>query len=116
MFGYFVGGFQAFDQVGLFIGALMCFGIGGLILGNSLYWRLHARRVSGTIVGVITRGDMYTPVYRYTSPDGQTHEAKSNISSSSMHGKETGRAVALMISPHDPAKVQEANGYLFDAV
>jgi len=116
MFGYFVGGFQAFDQVGLFIGALMCFGIGGLILGNSLYWRLHAPRVAGTIVGVIARGDMYTPVYRYTSPDGQTHQAKSNVSSSSMRGKETGRVVQLMISPHNPSEVQAAGGWLFDAI
>src|SRR5262252_2085959 len=112
MFSYFADGMQAYNQVGLFIGALVCLGIGGLILGNSLYWHLHAPRVAGTIVGMIARDGMYTPIYRYTSPDGQTHETKSNISSSSMLGKETGRAVALMISPHDPAKVQEANGYL----
>lgn len=116
MFSYFVGGLQAYNQVGFFVGALVCLGLGGLILGNSLYWRLRAPRVAGTIVGVIARDGMYTPVYRYTSPDGQTHEAKSDVSSSSMVGKETGHVVRLMISPHNPSEVQEANGWLFDVI
>jgi hypothetical protein len=50
MFGFFVDGLQAYNQVGLFIGALACLGLGGLILGNSLYRRLNAPRVSGTVV------------------------------------------------------------------
>jgi hypothetical protein len=59
---------------------------------------------------------MYTPVYRYTGPDGQAHEAKSDTSSGAMRGKETGRVVPLMISPHNPSEAQEANFYLFDAI
>jgi Protein of unknown function (DUF3592) len=116
MFSYFVDGLQAYNQVGLFIGALVCLGLGGLILGNSLYWRLHAPRVAGTIVGVVARNGMYTPVYRYIGPDGQTHEAKSDTSSGAMRGKETGRVVPLMISPHNPAEAQEANSHLIDAI
>jgi Protein of unknown function (DUF3592) len=116
MFGYFVDGPAGLQQVGLFIGALACLGLGGLILGNSLYWRLHAPRVSGTIMGVVVRGGMYTPVYRYSSPDGLTHQARSNTSSGAIRGKETGRVVPLMISPHNPAEAQEANSYLFDAI
>jgi len=59
----------------------VCLGLGGLILGNSLYWRIHALRASGTIVGVVSRNGAYTPVYRYTLQDGQTHIAKSNTGS-----------------------------------
>lgn len=113
---YFFHATQAFDQVGLFIGALACLGLGGLILGNSLYSHLRALHVTGTIIGVVARGGTYTPVYRYTAPDGQTHEAKSDTSSGSVRGKETGRAVPLLISPHNPAEAQEANSHLFDAI
>jgi hypothetical protein len=116
MFGHFIEGLQAYTQVGLMVGALTCLGLGSLILGNSLSWRLHAPRVSGTIVGVIARGDTYTPVYRYTSPDGQARQAKSHVSSGAVRGKETGRVVPLMISPHDFSDVQEADGHLIDAI
>jgi Protein of unknown function (DUF3592) len=72
--------------------------------------------VPGTIVGVIARGGMYTPVYHYTSPDGQTRQAKSHVSSGTVRGKETGRIVRLMLSPYDFSDVQEADGWLIDAI
>lgn len=56
------------------------------------------------------------PVYRYTLPDGRTHEAKSDTSSGSARGKETGRVVSLMISAHNPTDAREATNYLFDAI
>jgi len=108
MFDLIVGSAQAYQQVGLFIGALICFGLGALILGYAVYWQLHALRATGTIVGVVADGGMYAPVYRYTSPDGVSHEAKSTISSGSASGKETGRVVPLLVSPHNPAQAQEA--------
>lgn len=116
MFRFIVESIQAYNQVGYFIGALFCLGLGGLIFGNSLYWRVHALRATGTIIGVIDRGGMYTPVYRYALPDGQTHEAKSDTSSGSTRGKETGRVVSLMISAHNPTEAREANNYLFDVI
>jgi hypothetical protein len=116
MFDFIAGGIQAYNQAGFFLGALVCLGLGGLILGNSLYWRVHALRATGTIVGVIAKGGMYTPVYRYTLPDGQTHEAKSDTSSGSGRGKETGRVVPLMISAHNPTQAREANSFLLDAI
>jgi hypothetical protein len=112
----FVGATQAYNQVGMFIGAFVCLGLGGLLLGNSLYWRIHALRASGTIIGVISRNGLYTPVYRYTLPDGQTHVAKSNTGSGSVRGKETGRIVPLMISAHNPTQAQETNSYLLDII
>lgn len=116
MFSYLLDAIAATNQAGLFIGALFCLGLGGVILGNSLYWRLHALRVTGTVIGVVDTGGMYTPVYRYTSPDGQTREAKSDTSSGAFRGKETGRVVPLMISPHNPGEAQEANSHLIDLI
>jgi hypothetical protein len=114
LFDLFASATQAYQQVGLFLGALFCLGLGGLLLGNALYWRVHALRASGTIIGVIASGNIYTPVYRYTLPDGQSHEAKSDTGSSSVAGKETGRTVKLLISAHDPTAARPADSYLFD--
>jgi hypothetical protein len=116
MLDFVFGIFQAYNQVGLFLGALFCLGLGGLILGNALYWRVHALRATGTIIGVIDRNGTCASVYRYTLPDGQTHEAMSDTSSSAVRGKETGRIVPLMISAHDFTKARPANSYLFDAI
>ena len=47
-------------------------------------------------------------MYRYRLSDGQSHEAKSNTGSGSLRGMETGRAVRLMISAHNPNEAREA--------
>jgi hypothetical protein len=88
MFDLIFQGAQAYNQVGFFVGAVVCLGIGGLILGNSFYWRVHALRAQGTVIGVITNGGAYIPVYRYTSADGQSHVAKSDTGSGWVRGKE----------------------------
>lgn len=116
MFNFIFSGVQAYNQVGLFIGALICLGLGGLVLGNDLYWRLHALRAPGVIIGVIAKNGMYAPVYRYTLPDGQTHEAKSDTSSGMTRGKETGRVVPLMISAHNPTQARPVNSYVLDFI
>jgi hypothetical protein len=116
MFDTFTQGIAAFNQVGLFIGALVCLGLGGLLLGSSLYRRLHGLRVTGTVIGVIDNGRTYTPVYRYTLPDGTTHEARSDTGSSAMRGKETGRTVPLMIAAHNPGDAQAANSYVSEVI
>jgi hypothetical protein len=116
MFDLFIQGAQAWNQVGFFIGAVICLGIGGLILGNSIYWRVHALRAQGTVIGVIANGGTYTPVYRYTLADGQSHVAKSDTGSGWVRGKETGRVVPLMISAHNPTQAREARSYLLDLI
>jgi hypothetical protein len=113
---FLVGAMAAYNQVGMFIGAVVCLGLGGLILGNSLYWRRHALRACGTIIGVISRNGLYTPVYRYTLPDGQSHVAKSDTSSGTVRGKETGRVVPLMISAHNPSEARGTNSYSLDLI
>jgi uncharacterized protein DUF3592 len=116
VFDLFVSGIQAYNQVVMFVAALICLGIGGLILGNSLYWRVHALRASGTVIGVIASGNTYAPVYRYTLPDGQTHVAKSDTASGWLRGKETGRVVPLMISAHNPNEARERRSYLAECM
>lgn len=116
MFNLIFQSTQAYNQVGLFFGALVCLGLAGLLLGNALYSRLHGYRTSGTIIGVVANGGTYFPVYRYVLPDGQTHLAKSDIGTGSTHGKETGRIVPLLISAHNPNEAQPANNYVFDAL
>ena len=107
---------QAFNQIGLFIGALICLGLAGLMLGSALNWRLHGVRVTGTVIGVLDRGGTFTPVYRYVGPDGQTREAKSDTSSGAVASKETGRSVPLFVSPHEPAHVSEANSHVMEII
>jgi hypothetical protein len=116
MFDLIFQGAQAYNQIGFFIGALVCLAIGGLMLGNSMYWRLHALRAPGTVIGVIASGVTYTPVYRYTLADGQSHVAKSDTGSGWVRGKETGRVVPLMISAHNPTQAREASSYLLDLI
>jgi Protein of unknown function (DUF3592) len=116
MFNLFFQSTQAFNQVGLFFGAIVIIGLGGLLLGNTIQARLHGYRTLGTIVGAVASGTSYFPVYRYTLPDGQTHLAKSNTGSSSTSGKETGRTVPLLVSANDPNDAQPANNYVFDVI
>lgn len=116
MFNFIFQATQAYYQVGFFVAAAVCLGLGGLLLGNSLYWRLHAIRVQGTVVGVIERSGMYTSVYRYTLPNGETETAQSDTSSSSAAGNTTGSAVSLLIAPHDPAQARESHSILLEFI
>jgi hypothetical protein len=110
------GSVQAYQQVGLFFGALVCFGLGALLLGNSIYWHLRGLRVTGTIIGVVNEGGTYAPVYRYTAADGSVHEAKSTIGTGTTADKATGRVVPLLVSRHDPSRAQEAGIGFADTV
>ncbi len=116
MFDVLVSGMQAYNQVGLFFGAVICLGIGGLLSGGAFYWRLHALRATGTVIGVIPSGNTYASVYRYTMQDGQTHVAKSNDSSNIVSGKRTGRVVPLLISPHNPSDARQANDWSLEII
>jgi Protein of unknown function (DUF3592) len=115
VFDLIVRSSQVYNQVGMFFGAMICLGFGGLILVNSLYWRVHAVRAGGIIIGVTTQNNLYFPVYRYTS-QGMTCEAKSDSGSNVRRGKETGRTVPLLISPHNPTEARQANNYSLEMI
>src|SRR5690348_11176655 len=116
MFDMLFDGMRAYAQIGTFLGALICLGLGGLLLGTSLYHRLHSFRTDGTIVGVTNTDGSYFPVYRYTLPDGRAHEARSDTGSSSPLNMDTGRVVPLLVSPANPDQAQPANSHAFDLI
>lgn len=116
MFELIVGTFSAMNQVAAFIAALACGGLGGLLVGSAIYWRLHAVRVQGEVIGVRQSGNCFNAVYRYVAPSGETVEATSNAGSSSTRGKESGTQVPLLVIPGKPQEVQEARSHVFTVV
>jgi hypothetical protein len=106
----------AWNQTGLFIGGLFCLGVGALLFCNSIYWRLKAERVEGAIIGVRKKDGCYFPVYRYTLASGETFEANSHVGSGLVRGKETGRAVPLLVFPDKKDEAEPANSYISEIV
>ena len=116
MFGLVTTTLSAVNQVGAFFGALVCWGLGGLLVGNAIYWRVHALRVQGEVIGVRRSGNCLNSVYRYVLPSGETCEATSTEGSSSMRGRETGTQVPLWVIPEKPHEVQERSSHVFTVV
>jgi hypothetical protein len=117
MFQLIAGAAAAWNQVGLLVGGALFAGIGALLLGSRLHWRLRASRVTGTVVGVrpSDRGTFF-PVYRYTLPNGVSSEATSDTGSSATAGMTTGRAVDIFVFPEHPDKAAEADGWVQEIV
>ena len=107
---------SALNQIGVLIAALVCGGLGTLLVGHAVYWRLHAVRVQGEVIGVRQCGNIFNAVYRYTLPSGQTCEATSLEGSDNTRGKQTGAIVPLLVIPEKPDEVQEARHYVFTVI
>jgi hypothetical protein len=116
MFDLVFNTLTALNQVATFVGALIFWGLGGLLVGNAIYWRRHAVCVQGQVIGVRRDGNCLNAVYRYVSPSGETLEATSLEGSSSVRGKETGTMVPLRVIPEKPNEVQEAGNPVFTVV
>jgi len=116
VFDIFVGLISAFNQIGVLAAALVCGGLGALLVGSAVYWRLHAVRVQGQVIGVRQSGNMLNAVYRYTLPSGEAREATSVEGSDSTRGKQTGEVVPLLVIPENPDEVQEARHHVFTVV
>lgn len=116
MFQLIFSALSAMNQLAAFAGGLVCWGLGGLLVGNAIYWRLHAVRVEGEVVGVRRNGNCLSSVYRYTSAAGATIEATSLEGSSSVRGRETGRRVSLWVIPEKPDQVQETGNHVFTLI
>jgi hypothetical protein len=113
MFQLIFSAMSALNQVAVFAAALVFGGVGVLVVGNAIYWRLHAARVQGEVIGVRRNGNCLNAVYRYDSPAGESVEATSTEGSDSVRGKETGRVVPLWVIPEKPHEVQERGNHLF---
>src|SRR2546430_598749 len=116
MFDLFADTLSAVNQLAAFMGALACWGLGGLLAGSAVSGRLHAVRVSGEVIGVRQKGNCYNSVYRYVAPSGETCEATSIEGSGSLRGRDTGTQVALLVIPDKPQEVQEARHHIFTVV
>lgn len=116
MFDLIFNTLSAVNQAAALLAALACWGLGGLLVGSAVYWRLHAVRVQGEVIGVRQNGNCYNAVYRYVTPSGQTLEATSLEGSSSTGGKETGTQVPLLLIPDKPTEVQEARSHILTLV
>ena len=116
MFDLLFNGMAAFSQAMTLLGGVICAGIGLLILGNGWYWRLRAQRVDGTIIGVRQKDKVYYNVYRYILPNGETQEATSDSGSGLTGGRETGRAVRLILFPDRPDRVREPGAVLMTMI
>jgi hypothetical protein len=105
--------FSAYSQAAQLVVAAICLGLGGLLLAHEVHWRLRATRVTGTVIGVReTEPNMFSTVYRYVLPTGQSCEATSSIGSNSTKGRDTGRTVPLLVFPGRPDRVSEAGSIL----
>ena len=116
MFDLLAGFISALNQIGVLIAALVCGGLGALLVGSAVYWRLHAVRAQGQVIGVRQCGNILNAVYRYTLPSGQTYEATSLEGSDSTRGKQTGAIVPLLVISEKPDEVQEARHYVFTII
>lgn len=116
MFELLSGVISGLNQVGVLAAALVCGALGALLVGHALYWRLHAVRVQGEVIGVRQAGNILTAVYRYTLPSGQACQGSSVEGSDRTAGKQTGTVVPLWVIPERPDEVQEARHHLFTLV
>lgn len=116
MFDTLFDGMMAYQQLLMLMGGFFSLALGVLLAGNEVYWRTKAVRVPGIIAGVRQKGNVYYPVYRYQLPNGQIHEATSDIGSSGAAGKETGRALALLVFENDPTSARAAGNWAFGII
>jgi hypothetical protein len=104
------------NQAALLALAALLGGIGALLSGNRLYWRIRARSVRGTIAGVRVSGRRYYPVYRYQSPAGKRFQATSDVGVGVSPKLVTGRKLRLLFLKKHPDRVAEAGVQILEAV
>ncbi|MDP9128297.1 MAG: DUF3592 domain-containing protein, partial [Pseudomonadota bacterium] len=105
-----------YSQIACLCGALLCLALGGLALGNGLYWRLYADRVAGRIVGARQNGSSYYPVYRYALTSGQTIEATSDTGSSRPPEPGIDKDLSLMVFRTAPGVTRPTHSYLLEII
>ncbi len=99
----------ALDQAALLLAAAVSGSIGALLAGNKLYWRLGAKLVRGTVVGVRAVGRRYYAAYGYKfSPAGRRILASADVGIGASRRLVTGRKVRLLVFRKHPDRVAEA--------
>jgi Protein of unknown function (DUF3592) len=99
----------ALDQAAVLLGAAFFGSLGAWLAGNRLYWRLRAKSVAGTVVGVRAPvKSLYHAVYRYKSRAGKRFEATADVGVGANPKLVTGRKVRLLVFRKHPDRVAEA--------
>jgi hypothetical protein len=98
-----------FGQIASVLGGLFLLLLGVAILYSIAYWRLHAQRVEGVIIGIRRRGAYFHNVYRYALPGGELREATSVQGSGSLKGRTTGRRLEIRVRADHPGEAREAS-------
>ncbi|HWW78983.1 MAG TPA: DUF3592 domain-containing protein [Steroidobacteraceae bacterium] len=105
----------ALNQAQVLLGAGLFAGLGTWLCGNRLYWRLWAKRVKGSVVGVRAPGKLlYYAVYRYKLPSGKWMEATSDTGALPNPDLATGRKVQLLVFKKHPDRVADAESHVLE--
>ena len=105
----------ALNQVGILLGAGFFLGLGTWLCANRLYWRLWAKAVKGTVVGVrAPRKHLYYAVYRYKLPSGKWAEATSDTGALPNPDLITGHKVRLLVFKKHPDRVADAGRHILE--
>jgi Protein of unknown function (DUF3592) len=104
------------NQAALLTVAALCGGLGALLAGNRLYWRVRGRSVPGTVAGVRVSGRYYYAVYRYKSPGGKRFQATSDVGVGAHEKLVTGRKLRLFFLKKHPDRVAETGVQVLEAV
>jgi hypothetical protein len=112
-----VGAAEALDQAGLLLLGAILGALGALLAGNKLYWRMRAKSVRGTVIGVRALGRLYYPVYRYSLlPSGRRFEATADVGSGANPRLITGRKLRLLVFKKHPDRAAEASPTVLEMV
>jgi len=109
MIEHLVEALLAREQVILLFSGIGMTLLGGIFIADHVYWRLRARRFSGTLVGVrekISHGQastsVYFPVAEYRDERGERILCETDTGSSSLTDKIPGRRVTLLVQTGKP--------------
>jgi hypothetical protein len=113
----FAAASAALDQAALLLSAAVSGGIGALLAGNKFYWRLGAKTVHGTVVGVRVVGQRYYAAYRYKRPpSGRPMLASADVGGRADQRLITGRKVRLLVFKKHPGIVAEAGFDVLESI
>lgn len=91
-----------FAQSGSILVGLGLTAIGCVLLYHAMKRRRNGIEVDGTIVGLRRHGKFFYPVYRYSFPEGDAHEAMSDTGTANAQSAETGKIERIMVSRENP--------------
>lgn len=98
----FISVFFAYIQALMIVFGVIIFVLGGLIISSEVRSSPDQKIIRATIIGVRRKGDIYFPVFEYTSRNGEKIQAESSSGSSALGDKMPGERVSIKVSEADP--------------